>query len=544
MAGGGAIERVDHVIVGAGQAGLVLARFLRDRNVVVLDPDPAAYKIGESIVPEQFQHPEMQALLPRVHALPSYRAKHGVTFVSGDSVASFPLPPKNQRESLHVARMELEALMQDAWGIEVRRERVRAIEVGGGRRLVHTDRATYDVAGPILDASGPAMVVSSLLGEVESLAPVHAAWTYLDVTARHDERFVAWHREAGHRFLYYDARRRRVVPSEHLEGFCPSHTTILTHVGEATWTWQIPLWGGDRLSFGVVSRKAAVTAEALLDLAANRHAPCYDVRPRPLDGSSPYNRLHVRSGFARRARTAATEDYVLVGDAFAFSDPVYSVGTALAVNKGIEVATWILEHGWDARAAEGYSRQMESLLQRSLAAFRFWYTGEVVTSDAAAAEVRDGFLLGTAFQVEAARHYRESLENATLSATPHRDDTQAIDWSRGSVLADVCERLELPVDPPEGRRVSGWDLHDAHHTRDGLWLAWKHPEKPEMAMIALPSDRAPVAFREAGSLRLYYMAPWGDEYPFDERVAALFDAVAPRVAAKEGDWLDLLAGAG
>src|SRR5688572_9355605 len=102
------IERVDHVIIGAGLAGLVLRHFLRDRRVVLLDPAPFSYKIGESVVPEQFGHPELRALVPALRELPSYQIKSGTVFVSDDSVASFPLPPAEAGVSMHVARDELE----------------------------------------------------------------------------------------------------------------------------------------------------------------------------------------------------------------------------------------------------------------------------------------------------------------------------------------------------------------------------------------------------------------------------------------------------
>ena len=61
-----AVIHTDYLIIGAGQAGLVLARLLDAGSVTILDPAVGGYKIGESIVPEQFQHPELNALLPAI----------------------------------------------------------------------------------------------------------------------------------------------------------------------------------------------------------------------------------------------------------------------------------------------------------------------------------------------------------------------------------------------------------------------------------------------------------------------------------------------
>src|SRR5262245_37299164 len=113
--------KIEYLIIGAGQAGLVLKRFLTEGRSVLLDPNPGGYKIGESVVPEQFAHPVMQALVPKVRELPSYAPKLGTTFVCDDSVASFPLPPTEAALSMHVARSELEQLMARAWNTDITR---------------------------------------------------------------------------------------------------------------------------------------------------------------------------------------------------------------------------------------------------------------------------------------------------------------------------------------------------------------------------------------------------------------------------------------
>lgn len=531
----GRMERVEYLIIGAGQAGLTLQRVLQSDRTVLVDPDPCRYKIGESIVPEQFQHPVLHELLPDIHRMPCYVRKEGVTFIAGDSVASFPLLPKNREESMHVEREALERLMIERWKSEIRRERVTDIDFDA--RRVRTDANEYLVDKQILDCSGPAMVVASKLDEIVSLRPIHAAWGYFDVTAIDDARFRAVHGAAGRRFVHYDARRRQVLPGEHVADWSPSHTTILTALGPGLWCWQIPLYDRKLLSFGVVSRQdPPLTADDVRALAHAHHAPCYELADRPQDRSTPYNRVHFRSGFARRAKRAASMDWVLIGDAFAFADPIYSVGTALAVNKAVEVANQLNEHGWTPEACAGYCRGADELLVRAAAAFDFWYTGEVVSDDAAAREVQEGWLVGNAFQTESLQHYGNSLDAASLQSGEGRDDTQALDLARGSLRPQVLDLLGLGQDGA----LAGWLLQDAHACTDGLYLAWTAPDHPELIMLILHDEsRVGEHFRRQGPLGLSYMSRWSGDYPFDHDVEALFAAALKSVAGREARWVAL-----
>ncbi len=67
------IVDVDYLLLGAGMAGTVLDHFLRSDRKVLVDSNPGGYKVGESVAPEHFRHPELAALLDDVHALPRSR---------------------------------------------------------------------------------------------------------------------------------------------------------------------------------------------------------------------------------------------------------------------------------------------------------------------------------------------------------------------------------------------------------------------------------------------------------------------------------------
>lgn len=526
----GPTREVDHVIIGAGMAGLVLRHLLRERDVVLLDPAPFAYKIGESVVPEQFGHPDMRALVPLAQKLPSYQPKMGTVFVSDRSVASFPLPPGEAGVSMHVARHELERLMAEHWELPIVREKVVHVDVA--RHCVTTDRAVYVSRGPVLDCSGPAMVVATALGEVEKLFATAATWAYWDVVSADERAFYDHVQRSGSRYLRYDAMRRRVLPEpDELPGWAPVRTTYLTRLSGNIWTWQIPLRGGALLSYGVISREAALDPETYRQIALENAAPGYELRARP-PGDSPFDRVHQRAGFARRARRAASRDYVLLGDAFAFADPVYSVGTALAVNKAIEVADALLTTGWTEDVSAAYVQRCETLLERALRAFDLWYRGEVVTSDDAAEEVRDNFLNGTAFQMQVAENYGNVSTDVLWAGDPS---------PRAAAARELRAAAGVPVQRQVGTLIGGgsladWTLVDAMTTRTGLLLRWRHDGKPDLEMNVQFDARGTRAFRQVGDTALSYESLLMGPYPFDGTVDRLFREIAAQIAPRQSDW--------
>jgi 2-polyprenyl-6-methoxyphenol hydroxylase-like FAD-dependent oxidoreductase len=140
------------------------------------------------------------------------------------------------------------------------------------------------------------------------------------------------------------------------------------------------------------------------------------VRPRATDGTSPYDRFHAVGGFARRAGRAATDSYVLVGDAFMFVDPIYSVGTSIAVNKALEVAALLNRGGWTPRRCAAYCARYESLLRRRAEAFESWYSEERRANDPRAAALRARFPAMSAFHAGITAQYAQVVA-ATLQLT-------------------------------------------------------------------------------------------------------------------------------
>jgi flavin-dependent dehydrogenase len=526
--------RVDYLIIGAGIAGITLKHFLKNERTVILDPNPGGYKVGESFIPETFHHPEMQTLLPGIRALPSYSTKTGSAFVSMESVASFPLPIEGQEFSIHVARSELESFMLKHWDISVRRERVRQID--HGTTVVHTDQCTYAVEKQILDCSGPGMVVARALGEVTEVRPAFATWTYFDVVENDISKFWTFIRDTNRQYSRYNITQRRVLPGTEEKGWSPSDTTILTQLEDDLWSWQIPLYNKTLLSFGLVSREAKITADKLFELAEKTHLPHYTLRRRPQDRSSPYNRVHTRNRFANRAASAATMDYILVGDACAFADPVYSVGGGMAVNKAIEVAALLNQGEWTEEKCTLWCEDYERLFARSLDAFDLWYSGDLLKNDSAAREVQNNFLIGTGFQVGIATHYADVVEDSTLS-----DFVDADRNSGGARLSreETSSRVAALLGVTDGATLAGWTFSDAISIADGLQHRWQHEGLPELIVNTMFSPDVTQYYRRVGVITLSFMNLWDRPYPLDDRGRALFDALEAAIRSHQDEWMAL-----
>lgn len=496
------MRRARWVIIGAGLAGSVLAKAL-GAGAVLLDPAPGSYKIGESVIPEQFHSPLMADLLDEIQTLPSWAAKLGTTFVDVGGaadhgaaggpmeVASFPLAHHSER-SLHVLRTELESLIHRRFALNIVRERVQQVDLE--RRTVVTDKGTWQSEGPILDCSGPAMAVATQLGEVAELWPVWASWAYADAEADDD----AFWRSAG------DAPVSHLdVPSGRLlrvqRGTVPpTKTTLLTRVDDGLWLWQIPLYRGHIVSVGVVSRAGPVTPAQHQAIVAKHGAACWRLTPRDTSAaqrarderrfgralSADVSKHHERAGFARHATRAASVDHVLLGDAAAFADPVYSVGTGLAVAQALRLAAQLKCRPWTAESAARWDTDMQRAFAQARRAFDFWYSGQVLRDEAAATTVQHNYLIGSGFRRNLLGAYTTMIADANRQASATIGDRAAgllgdafasarieANPSEGSVSVQLSDGLAYvhPL-PPDGR---AW-----HVVADGIGLSYRGPTPP------------------------------------------------------------------
>jgi flavin-dependent dehydrogenase len=233
--------------------------------------------------------------------------------------------PHESSQTWQVYRQEFDQLMLDnarAHGVEVhegarvlnvifegdRAVGVRVVDDGGTEREVR--------AQVVVDASGQSsMIMDRLkLREWDPVLKKAALWTY-------------W------QGAYRDTGRD--------EGA----TMVLQTEGKKGWFWYIPLHN-DIISVGVVADyeylfkdRADKDHEALYFQEVDR---CPGVKQR-IAGAKQVAPFRAAKEYTYRARRAAGDGWVLVGDAFGFLDPLYSSGVLLALRSGSMAADAVTE---------------------------------------------------------------------------------------------------------------------------------------------------------------------------------------------------------
>jgi flavin-dependent dehydrogenase len=151
---------------------------------------------------------------------------------------------------------------------------------------------------------------------------------------------------------------------EHRAGNMAGDITV--HLVRDGWFWMIPL-PGDVMSVGFVGNQAAFK---------NRRGNVQDfffekVRASPTVGARMMlaelaSEVITTGNYSYRARSACGEGYFIIGDAFAFIDPVFSSGVLLAMTAGeigAEVANRWLD---DPKAGLAMARKAERRMRNSM----------------------------------------------------------------------------------------------------------------------------------------------------------------------------------
>ena len=308
----------DVVVVGGGPAGAALASFLaRDHHrCLILERSKfPRYHIGESLIPHTYGTFERLGLLPKLKRS-SFPEKHSVRFVSRTGKTSVPFYfseriPGAGAQTWQVERATFDKMLLDharEQGVEIREEtRVEEVlfeeERAVGVRAVQGNTEAYQVnASVVVDASGGATLIGRQLGlkrEVPGLKKA-SIWAFYHGGAR-------------------------------LEGIDAGETTIF-RIADNGWFWYIPL-PDDMVSVGIVAspeylfretgdRDSVFLSEVeRCEPLAKRLAQAQLVRP-------------IRGGRRTLAyvnRQTCGDGWLMLGDARAFLDPIYSSGLFLAL---------------------------------------------------------------------------------------------------------------------------------------------------------------------------------------------------------------------
>lgn len=350
------IERCEVLVIGGGPAGSTMAALLaeRGRHVVLVEKDRhPRFHIGESLLPLNlplFDRLGVRDAIERM-AMPKYGVEfvspyHGKT-VSYDFADAWD---KGFPYSYQVRRSEFDHLLlknAGAKGAAVR-EGVRVTEVafpaaGGAEITARDDNGEVRRwhADFLVDATGRDTLLANQLGLKER-------------NRRHESAAIFGH--------FRNARR--------LPGKAEGNITIVWF--DHGWFWFIPLADGTT-SIGAVCppdyfkrRKGDLTTFFMATIAL-----CPEIADR-LKAAELVAPATATGNYSYRSRRMSGRSFIMVGDAFAFIDPVFSTGVYLAMTMAFLGADAVDDCLKAPAQAASRLKRYERQARRGLAAFT-WY---------------------------------------------------------------------------------------------------------------------------------------------------------------------------
>jgi flavin-dependent dehydrogenase len=311
----------DAIILGGGPAGTTAATLLAEKGhrVLLLEKETfPRYHVGESLMPFCWFSLERLGVLGRMEEIGFVR-KHSVQFATTDGRISAPFYffqhfDHPAATTWQVERMVFDQMLLDnarAKGVEVR-ENTTALEfIKDGERITGVRARTgeaelFDVTAPItLDCTGRDALFQRKHGtrKRDPMLNKISIWT-----------------------LYQDAKRDPGLE----EG-----ATTIAYLPEGGWFWNIPLRNGI-VSSGIVAERDYLYRGDTRDPAKifAREIENNAWVKEHLSEGQQFGQYWVTGEYSYRAENCAIDGLVLVGDAFAFLDPVFSSGVFLALKSG------------------------------------------------------------------------------------------------------------------------------------------------------------------------------------------------------------------
>ena len=311
----------DVIIIGAGPAGCTAATVLAEekgRKVIVLEKEFfPRYHVGESLIPHCWDTLNRIGMTDRLDEK-GFQVKQSVQFVDPGGELSTPFyfsehtdHPRAKtwqvdRETFDTMMMERarEAGAQVREGIKV----LDFIEQDGvvvGVRAEDAEGNRFELRAPVtMDASGRDALYQrkKKLRKRDPKLNKIAIWT-----------------------LYKGAKRDPGID----EG-----ATTVAYVKGKGWFWNIPL-KDDIVSTGIVAERDYLYRDGR-DLAQIYEREIKENKwvEEHLSEGEQFGEYWVTGEYSYRAENCATDGLVLIGDAFAFLDPVFSSGVYLALTTG------------------------------------------------------------------------------------------------------------------------------------------------------------------------------------------------------------------
>lgn len=312
------------IIIGGGPAGASTATVLAEQGhrVLILEREKfPRYHVGESLIPFTFGPLERLGMIPKMKGS-HFVKKYSVNFVQPDGRKSQPFyfytryDKETIAQTWQVMRSEFDQMLLDnarEKGAEVREEtKVTQLVRNDSGHVIGVEAESKDgtkqtlLAKLVVDATGKEAFASNRLG-----------WRVGDPYLN---KVAVW--------TYYKGSKRA-------EGIDEGGTTI-AFITDKGWFWHIPMHG-DMVSVGVVAEGKYLSRDGVRDpktmfdreIGENQWIKEY------LSTGESTGEFWLTSEYSRHSKYGCAQGLLLVGDAFAFLDPVFSSGVMLALKSGV-----------------------------------------------------------------------------------------------------------------------------------------------------------------------------------------------------------------